>query len=72
MLKHEDVSKLEGLGWIEYQNITYNSYKSQLSIEINSIEMVCSYSLIQINFLSEKNIILFFIANRLCSMWRRI
>ncbi|CAB5204210.1 unnamed protein product [Rhizophagus irregularis] len=43
MLKYEDVSKLEGLGWIEYQNLTHNSYKFQLSIEINSIEMQIDY-----------------------------
>ncbi|PKY57987.1 hypothetical protein RhiirA4_479483, partial [Rhizophagus irregularis] len=43
MLKHEDVSKLEGLGWIEYQNFRCNSYKSQISIEINSIEMQIDY-----------------------------
>ena len=54
------MSKLEGLGWIEYQNMTYAFGGYQLSIEINSIEMVCSYLLIQINFLSEQNIILFF------------
>ncbi|PKK48080.1 hypothetical protein RhiirC2_803602, partial [Rhizophagus irregularis] len=42
MLKHEDVSKLEGLGWIEYQDLTY-SYGTQLSIEINSIEMQIDY-----------------------------
>ncbi|PKB94200.1 TPR-like protein [Rhizophagus irregularis] len=43
MLKHVDVSKLEGLGWIEYQNLKCNSYKFQLSIEINSIEMQIDY-----------------------------
>ncbi|PKB92870.1 hypothetical protein RhiirA5_443100 [Rhizophagus irregularis] len=44
MLKHEDVSKLEGLGWIEYQDLTkYSSYGIQLSIEINSIEMQIDY-----------------------------
>uniref|UniRef100_U9TZS7 Uncharacterized protein n=1 Tax=Rhizophagus irregularis (strain DAOM 181602 / DAOM 197198 / MUCL 43194) TaxID=747089 RepID=U9TZS7_RHIID len=36
MLKHEDVSKLEGLGWIEYRT---SIRTSKLSIEINSIEM---------------------------------
>ncbi|RGB29987.1 hypothetical protein C1646_818178 [Rhizophagus diaphanus] len=44
-LKHKDVSKLEGLGWIEYQNL-YKPYKSQISIisiEINSIEMQIDY-----------------------------
>ena len=59
MLKHKDVSKLEGLGWIEYRTLDL-PYDAQLSIEINSIEMVCSYLLIQINFLSEQNITLFF------------
>ncbi|PKY33620.1 hypothetical protein RhiirB3_475828 [Rhizophagus irregularis] len=42
MLKHEDVSKLEGLGWIEYQtSIRDLHYDGQFSIEIeiNSIEM---------------------------------
>ncbi|PKK59714.1 hypothetical protein RhiirC2_857224 [Rhizophagus irregularis] len=43
MLKHKDVTKLEGLGWIEYQNLIYSPYKSQLSIEINSIEMQIDY-----------------------------
>ncbi|PKY61932.1 hypothetical protein RhiirA4_487593 [Rhizophagus irregularis] len=43
MLKHEDVSKLEGLGWIEYQNLKYNLFNFQLSIEINSIEMQIDY-----------------------------
>ncbi|PKK55401.1 hypothetical protein RhiirC2_802490, partial [Rhizophagus irregularis] len=38
MLKHEDVSKLEGLDWIEY-NIPKSCRHPQLSIEINSIEM---------------------------------
>ncbi|CAB4426668.1 unnamed protein product [Rhizophagus irregularis] len=42
MLKHEVVSKLEGLGWIEYQDLKY-SYGTQLSIEINSIEMQIDY-----------------------------
>ncbi|PKY35115.1 hypothetical protein RhiirB3_455502, partial [Rhizophagus irregularis] len=43
MLTHEDVSELEGLGWIEYQYLTYYSYEFQLSIEINSIEMQIDY-----------------------------
>ncbi|GBC18385.2 hypothetical protein GLOIN_2v1836285 [Rhizophagus irregularis DAOM 181602=DAOM 197198] len=43
MLKHEDVSKLEGLGWIEYQNLRYYTSYSQISIEINSIEMQIDY-----------------------------
>ncbi|PKY58093.1 protein prenylyltransferase, partial [Rhizophagus irregularis] len=43
MLKYEDVSKLEGLGWIEYQNMTYTLDGYQLSIEINSIEMQIDY-----------------------------
>ncbi|CAB4409916.1 unnamed protein product [Rhizophagus irregularis] len=43
MLKHKDVLKYEGLGWIEYQNLKYNSCKSQISIEINSIEMQIDY-----------------------------
>ncbi|GBC32176.2 kinase-like domain-containing protein [Rhizophagus irregularis DAOM 181602=DAOM 197198] len=60
MLKHKDVSKIEGLGWIEYRISIYDLRNTQLSIEINFIEMVCSYLLIQINFLSEQNIILFF------------
>ncbi|EXX53381.1 uncharacterized protein OCT59_023713 [Rhizophagus irregularis] len=46
MLKHEDVSKLEGLGWIEYQtSIRDLHYDGQFSIEIeiNSIEMQIEY-----------------------------
>ncbi|RGB29985.1 hypothetical protein C1646_765924 [Rhizophagus diaphanus] len=43
LLKYEDVSKLEELGWIEYQNLVYNLYGFQLSIEINSIEMQIDY-----------------------------
>ncbi|UZO03860.1 uncharacterized protein OCT59_024261 [Rhizophagus irregularis] len=44
MLKHKDVSKLEGLGWIEYQtSIIGLPYDAQLSIEINSIEMQIEY-----------------------------
>ncbi|CAB4441083.1 unnamed protein product [Rhizophagus irregularis] len=43
MLKHEVVSKLEELGWIEYQTPVYSPYNSQLSIEINSIEMQIDY-----------------------------
>ncbi|CAB4418656.1 unnamed protein product [Rhizophagus irregularis] len=39
-LKHEVVSKLEGLGWIEYVIPTLCSYDFQFSIEINSIEMI--------------------------------
>ncbi|PKY62649.1 hypothetical protein RhiirA4_489505, partial [Rhizophagus irregularis] len=46
ILKHEDVLKLEGLGWIEYQ-LPINIYKCdniQLSIEINgSINMQIDY-----------------------------
>ncbi|UZO03965.1 uncharacterized protein OCT59_024364 [Rhizophagus irregularis] len=43
ILKHKDVSKLEGLGWIEYRtSILYLRY-AQLSIEINSIEMQIEY-----------------------------
>ncbi|PKY58544.1 TPR-like protein [Rhizophagus irregularis] len=37
------VSKLEGLGWIEYEIPIFPSYDSQLSIEINSIEMQIDY-----------------------------
>ncbi|POG62037.1 hypothetical protein GLOIN_2v1846728 [Rhizophagus irregularis DAOM 181602=DAOM 197198] len=43
ILKHEDVSKLEGLGWIEYQSLTYKLNGVQISIEINSIEMQIDY-----------------------------
>ncbi|PKY54847.1 hypothetical protein RhiirA4_473880 [Rhizophagus irregularis] len=45
MLKYEDVSKLEGLGWIEYQlpKVVYEDYV-QPSIEINgSINMQIDY-----------------------------
>ena len=43
MLKHEDVSKLEELGWIEYKSPLYINVihqKPQLSIEVNSVDMV--------------------------------
>ncbi|CAB5147593.1 unnamed protein product [Rhizophagus irregularis] len=40
ILKHKDISKLEGLGWIEYQTSIYGL---QFSIEINSIEMQIEY-----------------------------
>ncbi|CAB5182559.1 unnamed protein product [Rhizophagus irregularis] len=43
ILKHEDVSTLEGLGWIEYLDFRCKSFKSQISIEINSIEMQIDY-----------------------------
>ncbi|PKY55522.1 hypothetical protein RhiirA4_504510 [Rhizophagus irregularis] len=44
LLKHKDVSKLEGLGWIEYRtSIRDLSGDTQLSIEINSIEMQIEY-----------------------------
>ncbi|PKY16312.1 TPR-like protein [Rhizophagus irregularis] len=44
MLKYEDLSKLEGLGWIEYQ-LPITAYNPQLSIEINgSINMFRNYS----------------------------
>ncbi|PKY36892.1 hypothetical protein RhiirB3_460635 [Rhizophagus irregularis] len=39
MLKHKDVSKLEGLGWIEYQTCIHIHSDFQFSIVINSIEM---------------------------------
>ncbi|GBB92358.1 hypothetical protein RclHR1_00020061 [Rhizophagus clarus] len=44
MLKYEDVSKLERLGWIEYQLPIY-MWRSKLSIEIeiNSIDMQIDY-----------------------------
>ncbi|PKY54867.1 hypothetical protein RhiirA4_473913, partial [Rhizophagus irregularis] len=41
LLKHEDISKLEGLGWIEYQTRIRDN--SQLSIDINFIEMQIEY-----------------------------
>jgi hypothetical protein len=41
MLKYEDLLKLEGLGWIEYKVPIYtSSHDPQLSIEVNSIDMV--------------------------------
>ncbi|PKY54942.1 TPR-like protein, partial [Rhizophagus irregularis] len=40
ILKHKDVSGLEGLGWIEYQTAIKTI---KLSIEINSIEMQIEY-----------------------------
>ncbi|GBC08353.1 hypothetical protein RclHR1_08060001 [Rhizophagus clarus] len=42
MLKYEDLSKLEGLGWIEYQP-QIDSWMSQLSIEVNSTNMQIDY-----------------------------
>ncbi|CAB4409915.1 unnamed protein product [Rhizophagus irregularis] len=39
ILKHED----EGLGWIEYQSLTYKLNGVQILIEINSIEMQMDY-----------------------------
>ncbi|PKC54096.1 TPR-like protein, partial [Rhizophagus irregularis] len=42
-LKHEDVSKLEGLGWIEYKLPIFVSHNFQLTIEIDSIEMQIDY-----------------------------
>ncbi|CAB5204341.1 unnamed protein product [Rhizophagus irregularis] len=43
MLKHKDVSKLEGLGWIEYQTCIHIHSDFQFSIVINSIEMQMEY-----------------------------
>ncbi|POG60799.1 hypothetical protein GLOIN_2v1787415 [Rhizophagus irregularis DAOM 181602=DAOM 197198] len=43
MLKHKDVSKIEGLGWIEYRISIYDLRNTQLSIEINFIEMQIEY-----------------------------
>jgi hypothetical protein len=43
MLNYKDVSKLEGLGWTEYEVPIYISpyyFHPQLSIEVNSIDMV--------------------------------
>jgi hypothetical protein len=55
------VSKLEGLGWIEYRvPISISSYYPQLSIEVNSIDMV--YFLLtyySISFRTKYNIILY-------------
>ncbi|POG63502.1 hypothetical protein GLOIN_2v1784016, partial [Rhizophagus irregularis DAOM 181602=DAOM 197198] len=48
LLKHEDVSKLEGLGWIEYQTSIFGLHY-QLSIEINSIEMQIEYIRLGLN-----------------------
>jgi hypothetical protein len=39
VLKHEDVSKLEGLGWIEYMS-DFLPPSHQFSIEVDSIDMV--------------------------------
>ncbi|RGB40295.1 hypothetical protein C1646_753469 [Rhizophagus diaphanus] len=43
MLKYKDVSKIEGLGWIEYRISIYDLRNNQLSIEINFIEMQIEY-----------------------------
>ncbi len=51
MLKYEDVSRIEGLGWIEYR-LPIPIYNTQLLIviEVNSIDMVkflfCTFRLI--------------------------
>ena len=72
MLKYEDMTKIEGLGWIEYQLPIYLQ-NSQLSVEINgSINMV--YFLIYLSrLISFQNKIvitlLIYIGNRLCSIW---
>ena len=40
MLKYEDMTKIEGLGWIEYE-LSIHMQNPQLSVEINgSINMV--------------------------------
>lgn len=46
MLNHEDVLKLEELGWIEYELPIRIYLYNQLSIKVNSIEMVYLYLLI--------------------------
>jgi hypothetical protein len=58
VLKYEDVLKLEGLGWIEYQlPIRVNVNYAQPSIEINgSINMVYFY--FTCNFLFKRKLIL--------------
>ncbi|CAB4443355.1 unnamed protein product [Rhizophagus irregularis] len=43
MLNYYDLVNLEGLGWIEHQILIYIKYDSQLSIEINSIDMEIDY-----------------------------
>jgi hypothetical protein len=44
MLKHKDVSKFEGLGWIECQLSPFKElFESQFSLEVNSIDMVYFY-----------------------------
>ena len=48
MLKYEDVSRIEGLGWIEYRLKVF-MWESKLSIEINGVDMVlliCFFKLI--------------------------
>jgi hypothetical protein len=40
MLKYEDVTKLEGLGWIEYKVPALIPNNPRLSIEVDSIDMV--------------------------------
>jgi hypothetical protein len=52
------VSKLEGLGWIEYMVPIRVPYYPQLLIEVNFIDMV--YFLLIIQFPLKQNIILFF------------
>jgi hypothetical protein len=60
MLENVDVSKLEGLGWIEYEVPIYIlSHYPQLSIEVNSIDMVYFlFSYYSISFRIKYNIIL--------------
>ncbi|CAB5395680.1 unnamed protein product [Rhizophagus irregularis] len=43
MLNYYDLVNLEGLGWIEHQILICIKYDSQLSIEINSIDMEIDY-----------------------------
>jgi hypothetical protein len=62
MLKYEDITKLERLGWIEYGvpiHISSFTCDAKFSIEVNSIDMVyflLTYYLI--SFRTKYNIIL--------------
>ena len=46
------MSKLEGLGWIEYKS-PISALNIKLSIGINGIDMVYFYLLFRLNFLLE-------------------
>jgi len=74
MLKYEDVSRIEGLDWIEYR-LPISTNNTQLLIEVNSIDMVkflfCTFRLIsfQNRIVITYHYSLIYIGNRLYSIW---